>query len=160
MENNAFLSPNIGSARNQARKLIKNAGITDAPVSLQIVIDYLKDCRDLAVIRTDFGEKISGILVMIDGKPTIGFNSNEGWYRRRFAIGHEIGHLILGHTNDSANSQNNKECEANQFAAELLMPMAFIKKDFVVNKNLDSLSKKYEVSKEALCVRLKDCRLI
>jgi Zn-dependent peptidase ImmA (M78 family) len=160
MESEISLGPNIGTARKLARKLIKDAGIIGAPVSLQKILDYLKEGRNLAVMSADFGEKISGMLIVEKDKATIGFNSGENWYRRRFSIGHEIGHLLFCHPNDLFTASEKKECEANQFAAELLMPLGFLKKDFAAEKNLDVLSKKYEVSKEALCIHLMECRII
>jgi len=69
--------------------------------------------------------------------------------RRRFAIAHELGHLELKHNPGAPTecgekqfvrwykSQNDKELEANLFAAELLMPESmFLKK---IEKTLPSL---------------------
>lgn len=160
MESETALGANKGGARKLARYLIKRAEITETPVSLQKIIEYLQTRHDLAVIKTDFGKKISGILVMVGNQPTIGFNENDCWYRRRFTIGHEIGHLLMGHTCEGSASNNIHEQEANQFAAELLVPLEFIKKDFLKTKNIPDLSKKYAVSQEALCRHMIECNLI
>lgn len=100
------------------------------------------------------------MLVMIGDEVTIGFNNTQHWHRRRFTISHEIGHLLMGHTCSPEDKGNPKETEAHQFAAELLMPLAWLKKDFKQTENLDALTKKYAVSKEALARHLIDCRLI
>lgn len=153
-------TPHKGAARNIARKLIKDAKIVDLPVSLQKVLDFLKTKNNLQILGYDFGKKISGILVIVDKEATIGFNNTQHWHRRRFTIAHEIGHLLMGHTCNSEDRDSTKEIESNQFAAELLIPLAYIKKDFKDFPNLDELSKRYAVSKEALTRHLIDCRLL
>ncbi|TXI35276.1 MAG: ImmA/IrrE family metallo-endopeptidase [Candidatus Moraniibacteriota bacterium] len=153
-------TPQKGAARNIARKLIKDAKIKDLPVSLQKVLDFLKTKSNLQIYEYKFGEKVSGMLVMIGDEATIGFNKNQHWYRRRFTISHEIGHLLMGHTCSPEDKGSIKEIESNQFAAELLVPLALIKKDFKLSQNLEDLSKKYAVSTEALTRHLIDCRLV
>ncbi len=161
MENEEIqLKPNIGGARKVARKLHKDAGIKEIPVNLAQVIRYLQTQYALDVIRHPLTEKVSGMLVMIDGEPTIGFNGDMAWVRRRFTIAHEIGHLLIGHTCEGPGAHSNAELEAHQFAAELLIPLAFIKADFARQRDLDVLGKKYIVSKEALCRHLMECKLL
>ena len=118
------LKPNVGGARNIARKLLKDAKVNEIPVSLPKVINHLKLQRDLEVMRIEF-ENVDGALLMIDGQPTIGFNPNPAWVRRRLTIAHEIGHLMMGHICSGLNADDNAEREAYQFAAELLIPLAF-----------------------------------
>lgn len=153
------LGPNVGGARNIARKLLKDAKIKTIPVSLWVVIDHMKARHDLYVMRSDF-ENVDGALVTLgDEPPLIGFNPDRAWVRRRFTLAHEIGHYLLGHgTCDESNQY--AEQEANQFAAELLIPLAMIKADFKKQPDLDALAKKYIVSREALCRHLMECRII
>ena len=158
MENEA-LKPNVGGARKIARKLLKDAKVLEIPVSLQKVLDYVKTQQNLDVVKYNFGEKVSGMLVTLGDSSTIGFNPDHAWVRRRFTIAHELGHLYMGHT-CGGHDNDNKETEANQFAAELLVPLAFIKRDFASQTNLDILAQKYVVSKEALCIHLMQCKLI
>lgn len=153
------LRANVGGARKIARRLLKDANILEAPVSLQKVLDYVKTQQDLEVLKYDLGKKVSGMLVMLGESATIGFNSEHSWVRRRFTIAHELGHLYMGHTCDGHDGSN-KETEANQFAAELLVPLIFIKKDFALQRDLDVLAKKYIVSKEALCIHLMECKIL
>ena len=95
------LGPRKKAAKALAQKLIKAAGITVAPVSLQRIIEHLQKTYTLDVRRIEAGEKVSGLLVVckeVDGEyATIGFNGTHSWCRRRFTIAHEIGHLIFGH---------------------------------------------------------------
>jgi Zn-dependent peptidase ImmA (M78 family) len=111
-----------------------------------------------------------------DGTAVIGVNSMEAPTRQRFTIAHELGHLLLHKDEDlhvderfpiafrnpkSSQAIDDKEIEANQFAAELLMPEEFILKD-LKGKDLDiedddlvaELAAKYEVSTQAMTIRL------
>lgn len=157
---NEDLKPNVGGARKIARKLLKDAKVLEIPVSLQKVLDYVKTQQDLDVVKYNFGDKVSGMLVMLGDSATIGFNHDHAWVRRRFTIAHELGHLYMGHTCDGQDKNSNKEIEANQFAAELLVPLAFVRKDFAAQRDLEALAKKYIVSKEALCIHLMECKIL
>jgi len=160
------LGPRKKAAKALAQKLIKSAGITAAPVSLQKIIEHLQKTYALDVRRIEAGEKVSGLLVVckeVDGEyATIGFNGAHPWYRRRFTIAHEIGHLIFGHGchKSSSGDDVHNEKEADTFAGELLVPTAFIKKDFAKIPNLQELSKLYRVSDQALTIKLMDARLV
>ncbi len=80
---------------------------------------------------------------------------------RPFIIAHEIGHMLLKHTCNTLDSEDGiKETEANSFAAELLMPLEMIKRDCSKKFNLDDLARRYTVSKEAICYRLMDTKII
>jgi Zn-dependent peptidase ImmA (M78 family) len=103
-------------------------------------------------------------------------NSMHAPTRRRFTVAHELGHLLL-HKNESlhiderfpigfrsaASSQavDASEIEANQFAAELLMPMSLLTADLAaMPPDIDSeaavteLAQRYEVSEQAMTIRL------
>ncbi|MBI2439382.1 MAG: ImmA/IrrE family metallo-endopeptidase [Candidatus Moranbacteria bacterium] len=120
----------------------------------------MKTKTNLQIYGYGFSEKVSGMLVMIGDEATIGFNNTQHWHRRRFTISHEIGHLLMGHTCNPVDKGSPQETEAHQFAAELLMPLARLKQDFKQTENLDELSKRYAVSKEALTRHLMECRVI
>jgi len=69
-----------------------------------------KNFRDGFTIIKGIGTKVKYIVL---------FNEEQKNHRRRaFTIAHEIGHIYLGHKNDS----HENEIEANRFASELLMP--------------------------------------
>jgi Zn-dependent peptidase ImmA (M78 family) len=150
---------NVGGARNISRRLLKDVRIKEIPVSLWKIVNHLKAQHDLEVLRFPLGS-VDGLLVMVDGLPTIGFNGDTAWVRRRFTIAHEIGHLLLGHTCSGIDIDKDAEAEANQFAAELLMPLALLKVDYKKEPDLEALAWKYIVSKEALCLHLMECRIL
>lgn len=152
-------------AKTLAQRIIKDIKISKAPVSLQQVIEYLQTKYKLDVKKITIGEKVSGLLVTckeVDNEyATIGFNGAHPWCRRRFTIAHEIGHLLLEHSCNKATDDGSvNETEANQFAAELLVPVLFLKKDFVKIKNAQDLAKLYRVSDQTITIKLMDTRLI
>lgn len=159
------LGPRKKTAKQLAQKLLKDARVTEAPVSLQKIIEHLQKTYELDVQRINVGEKVSGLLVVckeVDTEyATIGFNGSHPWCRRRFTIAHEIGHLLLGHTcNRDFEDGSHNETEANIFAGELLVPTNFVKKDFPRVNNLQELSKLYRVSDQTLTIKLMDARLV
>ena len=91
-EDTVDLGPRKKAAKALARKMIKDVGITVAPVSLQRVIEYLQQTYKLDVRRIEAGDKVSGLLVVCrdvdDEYVTIGFNAAHPWCRRRFTIPH------------------------------------------------------------------------
>ncbi len=116
-----------------------------------------------------------------DGVPIIGVNSLHHPNRQRFTIAHELGHLELHRQMITSNVHVDKnfpalmrdrksatgteqiEIEANQFAAELLMPIALIEqalagKQFDIDDDgpIEELAKKLRVSKQALEYRIRN----
>ena len=66
--NELDLGPRTKVARTLAEQLIKKAGVTTVPVSLQRVIEYLQRERNLTVLKDSaMPEKISGLLVRTIG---------------------------------------------------------------------------------------------
>lgn len=159
------LGPRKRFVKTSAEKLIKDARVAEAPVSLQQVIEYLQTIRAIDVRKINISEKVSGLLVVckeVDAEyATIGFNGKHPWCRRRFTIAHEVGHLLLGHacTNNQCDGSHDEE-EANMFAGELLVPTKFIKKDFPKMNSLQDLSRLYRVSDQVLTYKLMDAHLV
>ena len=138
----------------------------------------------ITILSKPSDDDLSGFLYReLDNKnAVIGVNQTHHPNRRRFTIAHEIGHFIMhdfeGFHFDSNNqkyllklrSKNShlfnpaEEREANEFAAELLMPKAFIQedmkafsdKDLMYDEDLTELAKKYKVSVQALTFRLQN----
>jgi Zn-dependent peptidase ImmA (M78 family) len=104
----------------------------------------------------------------------ISVNATHPETRQRFTIAHELGHFVLhrslmgdGNVDDRAyrsdgSIQNNRigpaqEQEANQFAANLLMPMEGIKKFRSRAKgDIGALARMFNVSEGAMKIRLKN----
>jgi len=154
--------PHIGSARNMARKILKRAEISKPPVLLGEVIKKVD--VSLKVIPFDFSDEISGALASSKEKDFITYNKNHHIHRQRFTVAHELGHLLLGHTSAyrsfDIEDKRPSEIEANQFAAELLMPISLVKTDIKKIKSAKDLAKRYWVSEEAMWWRLRQLNLI
>lgn len=121
----------------------------------------------------DYG--ISGYAAIENGQPVVAFNTAEHPNRQRFTVAHEIGHHILGHvradagrclrdvpTNYSANVNQYIEAEANEFAAQLIMPedavRTLIERDRLTT--VSGLADAFSVSEAAMYYRLKNMGLI
>jgi Zn-dependent peptidase ImmA (M78 family) len=162
----------VGYARNLARKLIEDLKLSGPPVPEQKVARL----AGLDVIPYGFPPEISGVLVYSGGIKAIGVNTSHPQVLQRFSVAHELGHFMLGHDNDffldfsdpaisqleEDRADNNADVEANEFAAELLMPMDMLKHDYKTNRTHDpkELGRRYEVSEQALWVRLLSLRLV
>jgi Zn-dependent peptidase ImmA (M78 family) len=96
---------------------------------------------------------------------SIGVKASEGYRRKRFTIAHEIAHYILHRSKigdelvDDAMYRSGlstrEEAQANQLAADILMPRQLIK--LLQSQGLTdaaSLANKLEVSEAAMKVRL------
>ncbi len=157
--------PRVIFAKKTAKDLLKSIGIKNPPILIKDVVDHIRKERDLSVYPWAFGDNTDGIQITQGDCATIAYNQSQHSHRQRFTVAHEIGHLLLGHTSENSvfdlDSKKPEEAEANQFAAELLMPEDMFKKDFKNGiKNAQDLSRVYNVSEEAVWWRLMECRLI
>lgn len=154
------MSHSAADIRRQAARLLHSAGVSREPVSLRDVVSAL----NLEVVRTA-GEPFSSEAALEpvgDGhRIVLRGHSPEG--RRRFTIAHEIGHFVL-HPHRLAPERNGggnaawqaEEREADQFAAELLMPEDLVR-EAVLLQGADAvrLADRFEVSRKAMQARLK-----
>jgi Zn-dependent peptidase ImmA (M78 family) len=115
-----------------------------------------------------------------EGRALIIINKDHPENRQRFTSAHELGHFVLKHKgrffvdkgtviyrdNQSSTGEIEEERDANKFAAELLMPEKFIRRDVKkpINvgdvRDIDKLAKKYKVSVQAMTYRLTNLQLI
>ncbi len=166
----------IGQARNLARNLLKKVGVKEPPTPLRGVITFLQKEYALAVFaNSTLRESVSGMLVTVETElldeqeeryDEIHYNEKHNWHRKRFTIAHEIGHLIFNTSCDKSSLsfdfiKNPVEIEANQFAAELLIPLASLKKDLKTpGVKVPELAWKYIVSQEAMGWKISSCNLL
>ena len=161
------------SIESKAEDLLKKSNILNPSVSVRKIAKNLQ----IQLIPYDFGESVSGAILMEDNQVIIGFNPDEPVVRTRFTIAHEIGHFKLHGGGESLfvdkhfylRDENNtsgkrKEREANAFAAALLMPRFMLKQSINsllgTSKNMTdedivkNLAREYEVSQIAMSYRL------
>ncbi|RJP28010.1 MAG: ImmA/IrrE family metallo-endopeptidase [Candidatus Omnitrophota bacterium] len=164
--------PRYSHASKIAQKALKEAQVNAPPVDVNKILNGLR----INFLPYSFPDKVSAILLKDNNMLVIGVNKNHPPNRQRFSIAHEIGHYLLGHYKEifvdtaeisegrfeAADEEHNKvqEQEANYFAGELLMPSDMLKKDFLKLKNVEEIAKLYQVSKEALWIRLLKLKLV
>lgn len=156
-------------ARNRAGQVLKMVGTSGPPVDVEAIAKFL----GFDVIPFDFPDTISGVTFIESDVKSIGVNANHAPTRQRFSIAHELGHYLAGHEayDDSKihvedrpgwlNSHNRQEIEADEFAAEMLMPERFLRHD-VAHHGLDAptLAKLYRVSEQAMWIQLISLKLV
>ncbi len=164
--------------RERAIGLLEQFGIKEAPVPVEELARRL----GAKVVRQRAPDELSGFVLRepAKGMVIIGVNAAHHPNRQRFTIGHELGHFLLHQgerlhvdkqwtgyqvklrSEESGTGTNVDEMEANLFAAELLMPLSFLTADVTklvvdqksTEKKIEKLAKRYEVSQQALTVRL------
>jgi len=159
---NEIVKPQVTTARKLARKIIEEMGVQKPPIKINDVCEHLKKNKNkcLEVMAHDFGENTDGQIVEIGDSSFVGYNNKKHPHRKRFTVAHELGHLLLGHTNTKTSHEfdvydgegfDPKEVEANQFAAELLMPLSLVKKEIESDTtDVEELARIFWVSKEAM----------
>jgi Zn-dependent peptidase ImmA (M78 family) len=104
------------------------------------------------VFEEDFGTaRIDGMSQWVEDHPIILINRRAPVDRKRWTLAHELGHLCL----HSVDISDDVETEANEFAAEFLMPIEVIRpqlSNLKVGKLLD-LKREWVVSMQALMER-------
>jgi Zn-dependent peptidase ImmA (M78 family) len=166
------MRPRYSLAKRKAQDLLRKAGVTKAPVP----VERIAVLADAELRFEPFAGALSGMVYRRDGhKAIIGVNSSHPTNRKRFTIAHELGHLLLHgdelHVDErfpfafrdeiSSKAVDPAEIEANQFAAELLMPETWLESD-IGGRHLDiesdevveKLAKKYGVSMQSMTHRL------
>lgn len=156
-----------------AQDLLKARGITEPAVSPE----KLAKALGFLVQYAPLDDELSGMAFIKEGKAIIGVNALHHPNRQRFTIAHEIGHFLLhkAHIADqvhvdkdfvlkrdgvAATGTDAIEIEANAFAAELLMPAAWVRDAFKAETIIDgeiaiaSIAKRFKVSTAAIQNRL------
>jgi Zn-dependent peptidase ImmA (M78 family) len=155
--------------------MIADFKVSEPPVDLFGIVKRM----EVQLLEYNLGDGTSGVLVIQNGKGTIGFNPRDAHVRRRFTVAHELGHYVLHRTtndlfvdnfflikfrgnNSYTGDDYLHEQEANAFAAALLMPENFIEEEMKKMEYrglteadfIGRLAKKFEVSIPAMTYRL------
>lgn len=143
--------------------------------TIPVEIEPLFKHYGLQLVKKDLDSEISGMLVLNGGQKFIVINQNQSPQRQRFTAMHELGHFIL-HKKDNdyfldttiewrrenpEGLNRKQEIQANEFAANLLMPEKEIQR-IVEEKNYNyfddveiaKMAKLFKVSKPAMKIRL------
>lgn len=146
----------------------------EAPIDVETIVKKL----NIELSFEELEDEVSGFLLTKNNQQAIVINDTHHENRKRFSIAHELGHSVLHDKNrelfldskktsyffrdkNSATGINSVEIEANEFAAQILMPKklisTLIKKyglDMTDDADLSILAKKLKVSEQALTFRL------
>ncbi len=110
------------------RYILKSVGIdlsTKFPTSPISFKKILKHYTNLTFIQESLDSETDGMYIRSNKGYFIVINKDRPLNRRRFSVGHEFGHYILGHDSDitqAKNSHNQSEVEADNFSSSILMP--------------------------------------
>lgn len=167
----------------QVTLLLSKHGVSGPPIPVR----EIAVAEGLHVLESSIRGDVSGALVRTNGVAAIAVNVNHHSNRQRFTIGHELAHYLLNHEGEqehfdwqftvlrrdekSSEATDTREIEANFFAANLLMPKEFLRKDVAQlarfngepdlgEDDIRSLARRYEVSRLAMTYRLVSLSLI
>ena len=172
-----------GEIEQKVAELLSKHRVDRPPVSIRDIAAL----EGLHVVESASQGDVSGALIRTNGVSVIAVNANHHINRQRFTIAHEMAHHFLRHKGEqdhldwnfsvmrrdsrSSEATDTHEIEANYFAANLLMPKDFVRRDvaqlagFNGEADLDqntirALAKKYLVSEAAMNFRLVSLGLI
>jgi len=163
------MKPRTTFLRKAARQLLKDCGITDPPVDLQVVI---KKCG-LAYDEVDyFEDDVAAIIIPMEGRVVAVVNQKTSLTRRRFSLAHELCHHLFHKDRsalqdittidsppeyseyDEVGKKDPFETEADIFAGELLVPLPMLKKHYRSGHTAEDVARIFNVSKEAASIAL------
>ena len=151
-------------------------------------VDVEKIARELGltIVEDELGDDISGALVTNQNGAAILVHSGHAPNRKRFTIAHEIAHHVLRHQfkeggnvhvdrgnyislrgRRASEGVDPQEIEANWFAAALLMPSRMVEEEVsrlgvkaLHDHHVEELAGKFEVSQQAMTIRLTNLGLL
>jgi Zn-dependent peptidase ImmA (M78 family) len=164
------LAPPLRTRReieDQAAEILRTHGLFSIPVDPVT----LANREGIKVNNAKFSdENLSGLVAKRGSNVTILVNQSDVPFRKRFTIAHELGHHFLHLLADGdfvdtqvdlfrdaeAGESGSRavEVQANQFAAALLMPEELVRQAFGRMQNLSELARLFNVSEEAMAIRL------
>lgn len=127
-------------SRNAAWEILLACRVDRLPVDLNAVLRHLEVRvysygRSLELLEStglsEVAKQVSGLTFYAGDRPVILYNDAESPERIRFTVGHEMGHIVLGHVRPGEHTRQNREPQpgdspaeqaANRFAADLLAP--------------------------------------
>lgn len=140
-----------------------------APYMTSAPVDVLACAKavGLPVFSVDLPRGVSGMLKRIDGDAFECYvDGSEPSVRQRFTAAHELGHFVLHRGSIGQRHEDNyrlraegmtnwQETEANQFAADLLMPRPLIDEAIAAGTtSVKGLAVLFKVSEIAMSIRL------
>lgn len=151
-----------------AAALLDAAEVEGAPVE----VDALAVACGARVVKLPLLSAVSGAILEFEDGPVIAVNDSQVVGRQRFTVAHELGHHLLRHHDRfhvdlSASTEVGEppgynwlhEREANEFAADLLMPASMVRRHAAVDDSPRGLAEIFNVSPIAMSYRLQNLGL-
>jgi len=130
----------------------KDRGPLRAPIPIEQIAHWLGfQVIPLSTVDDEFAA-----LVSIKDK-LIGLNANHHVHRKRFSVGHELGHILLKHPPESRCATHEirlYNAEADFCASELLIPQVILGEWLEKTRNPLELARIFNVSIEAMIRRV------
>jgi len=162
---------NRSEIENRAKEILQKHGLFSIPIDPVLLANKEGIIIHNAIFSDD---GISGMVAKRGASITMLVNQSDSPARKRFSIAHELGHHFLhlmedgelvtrktdlfrgygGESVKTSDPDKRKEVEANQFAAAILMPEELVKKEFEKKPDVVSLAVTFNVSEEAIGIRL------
>ena len=146
-------------SRDLAWEILINEKVKELPVKVSEICDHM----GIKIKPEEQGK--SGHCEYIDGAPVIFCNRSEPIKRQRFTVAHELGHVLMRHTDkygvmyrDPAPTDDPKEQAVNVFAARLLAP-AIVLRDLGVT-NADQIAEICQISQTAAEYRMQRLQIL
>jgi Zn-dependent peptidase ImmA (M78 family) len=161
------MGPRTRFVREAARKLLRDCGITEPPVNLQLVSEKL----GLGYEEVDyFPDDVEALIITMGERTVAVVNKNFSETSRRFSLAHELCHYYLHQdrtvledriTIDSPEPPDSEsfgkdpfEAEAEIFAGELLVPLPMLKKHFRPGFTAADVARTFAVSESVASIAL------
>ena len=162
----------INEIKEKVNELRKQYSLDKVPVDLTKLLkkENIKVIeRDFAKFENDVKKKISSMLYIDNGSKLIFVDESDNPRRKNFTVAHELGHYYL-HGGKEASSEvlvsfrgdsNQRETEANKFAAELLLPDDKVEMEYklAMFPTVSYLADKFNVSDQAMSIKLEQMGL-
>jgi Zn-dependent peptidase ImmA (M78 family) len=149
----------VAVAELQAAKLLKAAEVTTPPVPAEQMVSELLEVR----VRRRSNWPTSGLATTVKDGWVIVVKAEEAGVRQTFSISHETKHILddpfiewLYPTMRGRSPEDRAEEICDRFAANLLMPRAWVKADWASKgiQDVERLARRYRVSRLAMSYRL------
>lgn len=146
------------AARDLLQRYADANGRLRVPVRVDAIAGWL---GYQVVLLYSVGEEFSGLVSI--RQRLIGVNGRHQRRRRRFSVAHELAHILLKHPPEShctAREITVYNAEADQCAGEILVPGQLLLPMVSTSWKLSALARTFDVSEEAMAVRLRELKLI
>ncbi len=128
-------------------------GFVNPPVPVEELVSWLGfQIVPLFTVTDEFSALVS------TRDKLIGVNGRHHRHRQRFSLCHELAHILLKHPPEvdcSPRQIAHYNSEADECAAELLIPHGLLAEWITITRNVGELARIFDVSEEAMALKLK-----